>query len=97
MANVQLCLHGDPLTLRAGAVLVSTLSHWIPFRLPGLPGWASVGEHVLSLTGTICPRMGLIPKGSSPSLKRRKGGNGGGICKGGTGKRGQRGAVICDG
>lgn len=30
---------------------------------PGLPGWASVGEEVLSPAGTGCPRVGWYPRG----------------------------------
>jgi hypothetical protein len=36
----------------------------------------------------------VVPKEESLSLRRRGGGSGGGICKDGTGKRRERGAVV---
>ena len=55
VADVQFGLHVGPLTIREQAVSDSCL----PFALLpllGLPGWASVGEEVLSPDGTRCPR-----------------------------------------
>lgn len=43
-----------------------------PLPLLGLPGWASVEEHVLSPAGNIWARVRWYP----PSLRRRWGGNG---------------------
>ena len=37
-----------------------------PLSLPGLPGWASVGEDVPSPIGTRCPQGGVVPKGGFP-------------------------------
>jgi hypothetical protein len=74
---MQLGLYVGPTTGRAGAILVSVPCHWILFPLPGLPGWASVGEDVPSPVETRCPRVGWYPKKTTPSLKRRGGNNGG--------------------
>jgi hypothetical protein len=48
------------------------------FLLTGLLGWASVGEEVLSLAGTGCPRVGWYPRGLSLLSGEAKGIMGGG-------------------
>ena len=51
-------------------------------------------EEVLSPAGISCPRVGWFPREASRPLRRGRGGiNGGGICKGRTGKE-EEGAVI---
>lgn len=58
VADVRLSLHVGALTSEAGAVSVCVPCHWIPFPLPQLHDWASVGEHVPSPAGSSCPRVG---------------------------------------
>jgi hypothetical protein len=41
--------------------------------LLGQPGWATVGEYVLSAAGTTCTRIGWYLRESSPSLRRAEG------------------------
>ena len=63
-----------PLTIGEGAGSDSRLP-LDPFHLAGLPGWASVGEEVLSPAGTRCPRVGQYPRGSSLSMRQRASSN----------------------
>jgi hypothetical protein len=46
-----------------GAVLVAVPCHWIPLSLPGLPGWASLGNVVPSPAETRCSSVGWCPRG----------------------------------
>lgn len=86
---MQLGLHVGLLTNRLDAIFVSVPCDWIPFSLPGLPPWASVGEDMPSPAGTRCPRLGWY----STLLKRRGRGNGRRICKGKNGKK-RRGETL---
>jgi len=52
---------------------------------PGLPGWVSVREGVLSSAVTRGPKVGWYPQEVSPFLRIVEQG----ICKGETGRRGQ--------
>ena len=70
VANAQLV---GPLTSRAGVVSDSVPCCWIPFPLPKLSGWASVGEDVPSPAGTRYPRVGWYPRGGALLSLRRRG------------------------
>lgn len=63
----QMCklvfLHVGSLASGAGAVSDSVLCQWVPFSLPGLPDWASVGEGVAGPAGTWYTRVGGTPEG----------------------------------
>ena len=45
-----------------------------PLPLPGLPDWGSVGEEVLSPSGTRCPREECYLRGASPFREAEWGG-----------------------
>jgi hypothetical protein len=83
VANMQLGLHVCP--LRSGTEVPWP---WISFPLPGLPGWASVGEDVPSATRNRCPRVGWYPRGAPLVLREGERAVVGGIWMGGTGRRG---------
>lgn len=53
-----------PLTSGVEAVLVSIPCHWIPFPLPELTAWTSVGEDVPSSVKTRCFKVGWYPRGA---------------------------------
>ena len=69
---MQLGVYMCPLIGVWGVDSDSVACHWI-LLLPGLPGWASVGEEMLSPAGTVCFTVGLYPRWASPSLRRRRG------------------------
>ena len=70
-SNVKLSLHVSLLISRVAVASVSIPYHRIPFPLPILPGWASVGEDVPSLRGTRCGRVGWYPRGFPFTEKKR--------------------------
>lgn len=96
VANVRLGLHVGLLT--SGAGLSQSLFPAIgsPYPLLGLAGWASVGEDVPRAAGTGCTRVGCSPSGAPLFCGDWKGTIGGGIHKGGTGKRGKEGGCGLD-
>lgn len=61
-----------------------------PFPVIRLPGRTSVGKDVLSPAGIRCPRVEGYPREASPSLRKWGGGNGRGVCKGMSGRKGMR-------
>jgi hypothetical protein len=71
VVNVQLGFHVGHRTNGAEAVLVPC--HWIPFPLPGLPGWALVGEDVASPAWTRCHRVRWYRKGLPFSEEKGRG------------------------
>jgi hypothetical protein len=62
-SKLQLGIHVVPLTSVVGSVSVSVPCQLIPFSLPILCGWVSVGEDVPSPAGTRCPRVRWYPMG----------------------------------
>ena len=62
-----------------------------PFPLTGLPDWASVGEDILRPTMTGCPREWWYLREASPSLRKKRVGKEGGVCKGSKARRGGKG------
>ena len=65
VTNVLLGLHVGAVTSGIGAIFVSVPCHWIPFPLPGVSDWTSVGEDEPSLARTRCPRVGWYSMGDS--------------------------------
>ena len=63
VADVQLDFHMVPLTSAVGKCQTLVMDSLL---LPGLPGWASVEEDVLSPTGARCPKVGLYPVRAFP-------------------------------
>lgn len=74
VVNVQPGLHVGCLTNVNVAGLVSVPCHWIPFTLPGLPRWTSMGKEVPSPAGTRCPKVWWYPRVGAPLLLERGGG-----------------------
>jgi hypothetical protein len=88
---VQLGLYVGPLRIEAEKGLSLTLPL---YSLPLISGWTSMGEDVLSLAKIGCPRTGWYPRRTAPSLRKRDGGNVRWICKGESGRKEGRDAVI---